>query len=67
MVEEKKPISENKIQMMLPIPMYRTRRESDFDSIELKEIEDIIKEGMNANKDNSISDNTYIFKTKLKK
>jgi uncharacterized protein (TIGR02466 family) len=51
---------------IFPTPIYATRRESDLDSTEVKEIEDIIKEGMERNSSNSSTINTYIFNNKLK-
>ena len=56
-----------KIIGIFPSPVYTTKRDFDLDSIEEKEIEDIIKEGMADNENNSRSNNTYIFNsTKLK-
>ena len=57
------------IEGLFPTPLYVTKRDSNSDSIEEKEIEDIIKEGMTRR--NNVLDlrtyNTYIFDTKLKK
>ena len=41
MAEDEKSIPETRIQMILPIPMYRSCRKEDFDSTEVKEIEEI--------------------------
>ena len=51
---------------MFPIPLYAVTREADLDSTEEKEIGNIIEEGMSRNDSNSSTENTYIFKTKLK-
>ena len=57
-----------KIHGMFPIPVYQTHRESDLDSTEEKDIEDIIGEGTRFNNaSHSFSNNSYIFNTKLKK
>ena len=52
---------------IFPIPIFAQRRDSNLDSTEEKEIEDVINEGMRRNENNSGSINTYIFDTKLKK
>ena len=52
---------------IFPIPVYETRRESDLDSSEKKDIEDIIEEGTHPIAFHSFSNNSYIFNTKLKK
>ena len=52
---------------IFPRPVYITERNSKLDSTEKKEIEDIVKEGMLKNPNNSSSKNSYIFNTKLKK
>ena len=52
---------------IFPIPVYSVKRDSDLDSTEEKEIEDIIKGGLRVNAENSFSNNSYIFNTKLKK
>ena len=49
-----------------PIPVYYTRRNSDLDLIEKKEIEDIIDKGMWSSVSHSVSQNNFIFDTKLK-
>ena len=56
---------EHSITGIFPSPVYITKRNSNFDSTEDKEIEEIIKEGMNDNSFNKTSDNNYIFNTKL--
>ena len=65
MIREK-TISDNMMELIFPIPIYRTRRESNLDSSEKKDIEDIIKEGMHQGQANSYTTNSYIFNTKLK-
>ena len=54
---------------LFPSPVYVTKRDSNLDSIEEKEIEDIIEEGMSAKttNSNSSSKNSYIFDTRLYK
>ena len=66
MTEEEKSIPETRIDLMFPIPVYNTKRDSDLDSSEKKDIEDIIEEGMRFGGGHSFSNNTYIFNTKLK-
>ena len=56
---------EYKIHGLFPIPVYQTQRESDIDSTEEKEIEDIIEEGMIKNLNRYYSNNSYIFDTRL--
>ena len=52
---------------IFPCPVYITKRDSNSDSIEEKEIEDIIKEGLCKDGDlDHHTNNTYIFDTKLK-
>ena len=56
---------------LFPSPVYTTKRDSNLDSTEEKEIEDIIEEGIyghysNQNS-NSSSKNSYIFDTRLYK
>ena len=52
---------------IFPCPLYVTKRDSNSDSIEEKEIEDIIKEGLNKDADLDYhTNNIYIFDTKLK-
>jgi uncharacterized protein (TIGR02466 family) len=62
------PNDNHAIEGLFPSPLYVTKRDSNSDSIEEKEIEDIIKEGMTRR--NNVLDqrtcNTYIFDTKLK-
>ena len=55
------------IQGAFPIPVYSAKRDSDLDSSEKKDIEDIIEEGFVSDGLHSFSNNTYIFNTKLKK
>ena len=56
------------IQGIFPIPIYFVKRDSDLDLTEKKEIEDIIKEGMDRSYGNSSTNNAYIFNNgKLKK
>ena len=54
---------------LFPSPVYITKRDSNLDSTEEKEIEDIIEEGMSAKttNSNSSSKNSYIFDTRLYK
>jgi len=52
---------------IFPIPVYITERESKLDSTEKEEIEDIVKGEMRKNPENSYSQNSHIFNTKLKK
>ena len=69
MKNEENPTSD-RIVGIFPIPVYRTHMKSDLDSSEIKDIEDIIEEGMRPNilpLSTSPSLNTYIFNTKLKK
>jgi uncharacterized protein (TIGR02466 family) len=54
------------IENMFPLPMYTTKRDSDLDSTEEKEIEDIIEAGL-YKEGNWTTHNTYIFNDKLKK
>ena len=56
---------EHSIKGIFPSPIYVTKRDSIINSIEKKEIEDIIKEGMNKSGSNFVSNNFYIFNTKL--
>jgi len=61
------------IEGIFALPIYIAKRESDLDSTEEKEIEDIIEEGMYDPREgaygggNWTSHNSYIFNTKLKK
>ena len=68
MAEEKtKNEEESTIIGIYPSPVYVTKKDSNSDSIEEKEIEDIIKEGLYKDGDlDHYTDNTYIFDTKLK-
>ena len=52
---------------IFPIPVYSVKRDSDLDSTEEKEIEDIIKSGIRVSSRHSFSNDSYIFNTKLKK
>jgi uncharacterized protein (TIGR02466 family) len=52
---------------LFPIPVYMGKRDLELDSIEKKEIENIIKKGMYRNAGNSTSNDSYIFNGKLKK
>ena len=61
---------EHMINGIFPIPVYITHRESDLDSIEEKDVNDILKDGIEKKKVQwwgRISTNSYIFDTKLKK
>ena len=52
---------------IFPTPVYITKRDSNLDLTEEKDIKDIIKEGMHPDGDlDHHSNNTYIFDTKLK-
>ena len=55
------------IYSIFPIPIYQAHRESDLNSIEEKEIEDIIEEWMTEDLNNrySVKGNSYIFDTRL--
>ena len=52
---------------VFPCPVYISKRDLNLSPKEIKEIEDIIKEGMYKNESNSSSKNAYIFDEKLKK
>ena len=52
---------------LFPSPVYFTKRDTNLDSTEIKDIEDIIKEGFGNYGNKQYSDNTYIFNNKLKK
>jgi len=52
---------------LFPSPVYLTKRDTNLDSTEIKDIEDIIKEGFGNYGNKQYSDNTYIFNNKLKK
>ena len=57
------------IEEIFPCPVYFAHRNSDLDLLELEDVKSIIDDeegGMHANQQNSISNNTYIFNTKLK-
>ena len=47
-------------------PIYSITRDSELNSEEKKEINDIVEEGMKRNTSNSYTKNSYIFNTKLK-
>ena len=58
------------IEEIFPCPVYFAHRNSDLDLLELEDVKSIVddeEEGMHVNQRNSISNNTYIFNTKLKK
>jgi len=56
------------INSLFPTPVYMAKRDSDLDSTEEKEIEDVIEEGMRVQLSrNHVSKNSYIFNSKLKK
>ena len=65
--EETKNEEEFGVIGIFPCPVYVTKRNSNLDSTEEKEIEDIIEEGMGKSKYNLTSNNIYIFNTKLEK
>ena len=56
---------EHEVVNLFPTPVYCTIRDSNLNSTEEKEIEDIIEEGMLPNIANSSSVNTHIFDTRL--
>jgi len=56
-----------KVEGIFPCPLYTSHRESSLDESELQDVESIIEEGMRNNKYNSISNDSYIFNTKLGK
>ena len=65
-------MNDYKIENIFPFPIYIAKRDSDIDTTEKKEIEDIIAEGMSdptgePHGGNCTSHNSYIFNTKLKK
>ena len=66
MISPLPPQNDYQIEGIFPTPVYMTNRNSDLDSTEEKEVEDIIKEGL-FKKDNWTTHNTYIFNNKLKK
>ena len=55
------------IKRIFPTPVYHAHRGPDLDTSEKKDIEDIIKGGMQGVLANSFSNDTYIFDTKLTK
>ena len=57
---------EYEINGVFPTPVYIVKRDTDLSPTEEKEIEKIIKKGMNKNISNSSSTNSYIFNDKLK-
>ena len=66
----KQPQQQNDSSLLIsifPTPVYIAKRNSNLDSTEEIEIEDIIKEGLHENVGNSTTNNSYIFKDRLKK
>ena len=64
-------MNDYKIKSIFSVPIYRAYRDSDLDSTEEKEVEDIIKEGIYIRRRYGLgsltpSNNTYIFDGKLK-
>ena len=59
-------IPDYQIEGIFPTPIYIAKRDSDLDSTEKKEIEDIIDKGMWSSVSHSVSQNNFIFDTKLK-
>ena len=64
-------MNDYKIESIFPFPIYMAKRDTDLDTTEKKEIEDVIEEGMTdpagePNGGNWTSHNSYIFNTKLK-
>tara|TARA_R100001086_G_C11779475_1_gene243217 strand:+ start:189 stop:824 length:636 start_codon:yes stop_codon:yes gene_type:complete len=55
------------IQALFPCPMFFAHRDTEIEPSELKDINEIIDEGMHENVNNSTSDNRYIFEIRLKK
>jgi len=58
-------VSDSRVEGIFPSPVYITRRDSKPDLTEEKEIRDIIEDGMHRNQENSTSNNSYIFNTRL--
>ncbi len=58
--------NDHQILGLFPVPLYVVNRNANIDSTEEKEIEDIIKEGMHENNGNTTSNNSFIFKDRLK-
>jgi len=56
-----------KINSIFPCPIYTAKRDSMLSLEEKKDIEDIIDGGMHRNFSNSISEDLYVFNSKLKK
>jgi uncharacterized protein (TIGR02466 family) len=54
------------IHNIFPTPVYIVKRDLDLSPKEDKDIEDVIKEGMHLNYNNSTTTNSYIFNSKLK-
>ena len=54
------------LQGIFPCPVYIVKRYSNLTFDEKKEIDNIFKEGIEKNTGNSLSNNSYIFDTKLK-
>ena len=65
MAEEEKSIPDTRVELIFPTPVYCTHKKSDLNLSEIKDIENIIEEGMRPNVSNSRSQNSYIFDTKL--
>jgi len=71
----KQPQNEVELDGIFPVPIYRAYRDSDLDTTEKKEVEDLIEEGMYKSNNQPTgqvrsfapSNNTYIFDGKLKK
>ena len=64
--EETKNEEEFGIIGIFPCPVYVTKRDSNLDSTEEKEIEDIIEEGMHPSESQKLTSlNHFIFDTKL--
>ena len=58
---------ENVIHGVFPTPVYIVKRDTDLAPKEKKDIDKIVKEGMDKNTGNSHSNNSYIFNDKFKK
>ena len=58
---------EHKIYNIFPCPVYIVKRDTDLAPKEKKDIDKIVKEGMDKNTGNSNSNNSYIFNGKFKK
>ncbi len=66
MKQQQPPPNDCELKGLFPTPLYVAKRDSNLDSTEEKEIEDIIKEGVQKPSGHSTSINTYIFNDKLK-